>query len=265
MRNVAVAGLMLLSLQPVSARTLDVCVSDADAAPFSYPDREGQGQFLLRHAAARAGDGLRIIVEPRRRCLDNVERGRYQVLMVASNAPSMLGHYAYPMRDGALDPARSIGAIDNYVVRLKGSAVAWDGQRLTGLTRPVLHLFGRRSTIDRLAEMRIPASDAANLPQQLVEMLLSGRGEAAIMTEREWRAVQTDPRVGQRLELLAPAFQHLDIYCAFNRQFAADDPDYVERMWNEFPRIRASREWEEFLESLGEGMASGAAMRRRRP
>jgi len=249
----ALALFLLLPLQPVLARTLEVCVSDVDSPPFSYPDHEGQGLFLLRNAAVKYGDALRIVIEPRRRCLDNVEHGRYQVLLVAANTPSMLAHYAFPLRDGQPDPRRSIGAIDNYLIRVKGSAIAWDGRNLTGMTKPILHLSGRRSTADHLAELGIVTNDQASQPEQIAEMLLNGRGEAAVLTEREWRRLQSDPRVGQKLEAMSPTFQHLDIYCAFNRQFAEAHADYVEKIWNEFPPLRAGSQWDELVKSLDRG------------
>jgi polar amino acid transport system substrate-binding protein len=263
MKRWILAALAFLPLEPAPARTLEVCVSDTGGAPLSYPNREGQGQYLLRVAAARLGDEVKFIVEPRRRCLDNVEHGRYQVLLLASYTPEH-EHFAFPMmRDGQLDATRAIGGIDNYVIKVKGSTVTWDGRTLGGFNHPILVMNGRRTVHDHLLELQLPANDSPNHPESIAEMLLSERGDAAILTEREWKALQADPRVAQHLEALTPPFLHDDLYCVFNRQFAAENADYVETVWSEFEQIRATREWALFLRTFEEGGASGVTKRRR--
>ena len=264
MKRWILAALAFLPLEPSLARTLEVCISDSGGAPLSYPDREGQGQHLLRMAAAKFGDDVKFVVEPRRRCLDNVERGRYPVLLLASYMPSLQAQFAYPLRDGQIDPSRAVGGIDNYVIKVKGSAVAWDGRSLSGFNRPILVVNGRRTVHDHLLELQLPANDSPAQPESIAEMLLSERGDAAILTEREWKGLQSEQRLAQRLEPVGPVFHHDDLYCVFNRQFAAENTDHIEKIWNEFAQIRATPEWAAYLHSFEEGgAASGVAKRRR--
>ncbi|TWC30557.1 hypothetical protein FBY03_12347 [Pseudomonas sp. SJZ079] len=55
--------------------TLSVCISDEAFPPFTFPDREGSSQQLIRQAAERQGWRVNFVPQPWRRCLAGVDGG----------------------------------------------------------------------------------------------------------------------------------------------------------------------------------------------
>jgi polar amino acid transport system substrate-binding protein len=236
---------VLLLASAAQADTIETCVSDIDVTPYTFPDHDGQAQYLIRRAAAALGDEVRFRVEPRRRCVDNVLRGRYPLLPVISSTPSMLGQLAYPMRMGRPDPGRAIGVTEIVVVRPAASPVTWDGKSIGRLSGPVLYMSGYSGTRDRLAAMNVPMDDTPRDLNQMTAMLLNGRGGAAVMQMRDWRRIEADPELAGKLIRFELPLIRLDIYCAFNRDFARRNAGYVERFWKAIDAIRATTEWQE--------------------
>ena len=76
---------MLLDAAPTWAKVVKACVADQPVAPYTFPDHEGQAQYLVRKAVERQGDTLQVFVEPRARCIENVRIGRYDGLMMGGD------------------------------------------------------------------------------------------------------------------------------------------------------------------------------------
>ena len=72
MRRWALRFCLLLGLcppAPAAAEALRICVSDREYPPLTFPDRDGQAQYLIRRAAAQAGRRVEFVALPWRRCL----------------------------------------------------------------------------------------------------------------------------------------------------------------------------------------------------
>lgn len=240
-RLVALLGLLLGLLTQVQAQTLSVCVSDEAFPPFTFPHHDGESQQLIRLAAQHQGWQVEFIALPWRRCLAGVQLGLYSAVAGATATAEYRSFMAFPQRAGQPDPRRALGVTRLVVFRPLGSAAGWDGQRFSGLTKPVLYLSGRSALRVMLARMKVPAVDTARTSTQLALMLLKGRGDLAIDHDYQVSRLLALPEFQGRFEVLPALLGEAPIYLAVGAQLYQRHHHLVEAIWDEIGALpRAS-------------------------
>lgn len=235
------AGLVCLLaclLAPVQAATLVVCVSDEAFPPFTFPNREGDSQRLIRSAVERQGWQLEFVALPWRRCLAGVAQGLFGAIAGVAATPEYLDFMAFPRRSGQADPRRALGITRLVVYRPAGGAAAWDGQGFSGVDRPVLYLSGRSTLKVLLARLGVPAVDTARTSTQLAHMLLRGRGSLAIDHDYQVELLLAKPEFRGRFEVLPVPLGEAPIFLALGRQLYQRHSRQVEAIWNEIGALR---------------------------
>ncbi|MES2262228.1 MAG: hypothetical protein V4724_27220 [Pseudomonadota bacterium] len=227
----------------VPARPLRVCVLDEDYAPFSFPAREGPGQFLLRRAIERQGGALEITHVPWRRCIEGVRAGTYDAVLGAAANASFFSFLSFPERDGRADPRRSLGSLEFRVMQRRGEAPRWDGQRFSAVEGPVLYGAGIVIVRDALARQGVDASDNAKTSAQLMRMLVAHRADAIVVRQHEAQKLMREAEFQGRLDLLPQPLVAFDGYLAVRREWKEAYPPYVEAVWDEIGRLRAAPDW----------------------
>lgn len=99
--------LLVCLVAPVRASPLAVCVSDVAFPPFTFPDREGEGQRLVRLASERQGWQVEFISRPWRRCLAGVEQGAFSAVVGAAATAQYRSFMAFPQYAGQPDAQRA--------------------------------------------------------------------------------------------------------------------------------------------------------------
>lgn len=249
MKSILIFFLGSLMACAAQAAGVTLCVSDRPAAPLTFPDHEGQAQYLVRHAMRAAGVESSFVVLPWRRCVESARAGQVDGVLGAQAFQAYKDFLRFPLKDGLPDRAFALGVDTWVVVTAPGSGVSWDGKALLGVTTPVSYPAGvnvLRQTLDNLG---IRHMDSAKTAQQLMQMLMAQRLQAVVIRESDAKGFLAQDEF-KSLRILAPVFLQSDAYLVFSNGYAHANPGVVSASWEGIRRIRATREWAELAPLL---------------
>lgn len=232
------------------ARTITVCIPSNPFPPLTFVDHEGQGQWLVRKAVERQGDTVRFEVVPWKRCTDGVAAGNYEAAMPPSAA--FVSSMAFPLAGAQVDPRKAVGDVSLVVLRRVGTKADWNGKTFTTLTTPVMFNKNIISVRDKLAKLGVQGDEGAHANESLLRKLLAGRGELLVMNGQAAAEEIDEPEYGGKLEILPIPFLSFTLFVAFNRNFYAANGAFVEAVWSEIARLRASAEWLKIAPTLAQ-------------
>ncbi|MFM9436693.1 polar amino acid transport system substrate-binding protein [Janthinobacterium sp. CG_23.3] len=223
------------------ARTVSVCIPTNPFPPLTFTDHDGQGQWLVRKALALQGDQVQFAVVPWLRCTEGVMAGAYDAALPPSAiyAASM----AFPMGEGQVDTQKAVGTVTMVVLRRIGSKANWDGKAFSALSTPVMFNKGIVSVREKLAKLGVQGDEGAQANESLLRKLLVGRGDLLVMNGLAAANELANGDMAGELELLPAPFLSFTLYLAFNRDFQQAHPAYVNAVWSEIGRLRASPEF----------------------
>ncbi|HZX27666.1 MAG TPA: hypothetical protein VFF16_11380 [Telluria sp.] len=231
--------LYLIAAAPCGAAdSLRVCTDVRPHPPLMTATRDGIVDRILVRAAAQAGIELVFYSAPLARCRVDIRNGTADAFPLTPYLPAELPNARYPQRHGAVDPARGVIQLRSLVLRRKGEAVEWNGERFSGLDGPVLVGFTNLLLLDLLKKRAI-AFDASgkSLPDNLAKFL-AGRGGAVVALEAEVRHALADPALAARVEALAQPFSVETYYLAVADSYYAAHPEVAERLWDAIAHAR---------------------------
>jgi polar amino acid transport system substrate-binding protein len=249
MKFVLIFVLSSLMACAVQAAGVTLCVSDRPAAPLTFPDHEGQAQYLARQAMRAAGVEPSFVVLPWRRCIESVRAGQVDGVLGVQAFHTYKDFVRFPLRNGLPDRAFSVGVDTWVMVTPSGSGVRWDGKALHGVTTPVSYPAGVNVVRQSLDDLNIRNVDSAKTALQLMQMLKAQRLQAVVMRESDAKGFLAQDEF-KSLQILAPMFLVSDAYLVFSNGYAQAYPGLVAQAWEAIRRIRASREWVELAPAL---------------
>lgn len=217
-----------------------VCLDEHPHPPHILANGDGTAPLLLRMAARQAGMSLRLYRAPTRRCLAEMRSGAVHGFAAAAPGPTVNQEFMLPRTGNAPDPARAVTTIRQLVYRRAGSAVAWDGERLTGLARPVLIGTAFVSIADRLRQLGADVDDHASVPAQNLEKLLAGRGDALVAIDTDMEQLLRQPRYAGTVEALPAPFAENHHYLIVTPAYYQANQAAVEALWDAIGTVRVS-------------------------
>lgn len=240
---------MLLLAPPAQAIAVRLCVSDRPAGPLTFPDHEGQAQYLARMSARAAGADAAFVVLPWRRCVESVRAGLLDGIIGIQAYQTFKDVIRFPVKNGQADRAYSVGASRWVFVTQADSPITWDGKVLIGLNAPVAYPSGVNVVREALETMGIRSVDSAKTAPQLAQLLKAERYQVVVVHESDAKGFMAQDAT-TAFRIMSPVFLQSDAYLAFNNDYAQANPAVVGAMWEEIRRIRTSREWLELAPAL---------------
>lgn len=238
-----------LSVPLAPAFGMTLCVSDRPAAPLTFPDHDGQGQYLARVAARAAGVEPLFVVLPWRRCVEALRIGQVDGVLGVQAFQSYKDFMRFPLKNGLPDSSYSLG-VDKWVfVTRADQPLHWNGKTLSGLSTSVSYPSGVNVVRLALDSLGIRNSDSAKTALQLMQMLKASRFQVVVIRESDAQIFLAQEEF-KSLRMIAPAFLMSDAYLTFGHDYAQANPDVVATTWEAIRRIRASREWTELAPTL---------------
>lgn len=248
---VLLTGLLVAALMvPAGAVTVRVCIPSNPFPPLTFPDHEGQGQWLARRAVESQGASIAIEPVPWPRCLKGLSAGDYDAAMPPTQA--LAASLALPLReDGSVDEGKALGDVSMMVLRRVGSAAHWDGRRFSGVVGPVLFNRGIVSVRDKLATLGVVGDEGAQPNESLLQKLQRGRGDLLILNRQAAEQALADSEAGAGLEMLPEPFIALSGHLGFSKAFHDSHRSLVEAVWNQIAKLKASAAYRQLAPSLG--------------
>ncbi|HEY1128871.1 MAG TPA: hypothetical protein VGF12_05660 [Roseateles sp.] len=234
------AGLLSAGMAAAEPVKLRLCTSDVPFYPYSMPD--GSGLFQRRLMALAKSLNVEVVahVAPRARCLQHSRNGEADALIGIFSA-DRLDWMAYPMRGGAPDAERGLGAVRFVLYRRVGTAYGWDGRKFLGLGTEKLGLQFAYAYGPQLAAQGVAVDDRATSAEQLMAKLERGR-VALVLMQEEQAKVLIEHRLAGRIEPLEPPFGTQTFYLIVSRDFQKRHAALVQKLWATHPPWVASRE-----------------------
>lgn len=240
---------LLGSAVSVHADAVRVCISDTPLPPVTFPDHDGQAQYLIRQAASEVGVSASFTALPWRRCLQDIQEGRQDAAVVGYNR-TYEKFLVFPMQRGHVDTARQLAEGTVVVVRKVGVGAGWNGRRFAGVILPVLYGRGQATIMEELARHGVSGSDAGKSGPQMLNMLLLKRAQLALLLETEAKPLLSSPEFNGKLEMLPIPFLQISGYLGFGKGFYQAHPRLAEGLWAAIGRIRSSPGWESIAPTL---------------
>lgn len=234
---------VLLLVLPVqaSAQSLEFCFESENVRPWRTKDGKGLSFELLDQVAVREKISFRYTGLPWKRCLHELKAGRYAGAIGSSFKPERVEFGVYPgiHSGGTLPDARQRLNIERYVVvRRKDSPVDWDGRAFHRLDKPAGAPLGY-SAVGDLRAAGVPVDDGAQTAADVLQKLLAGRVDAAVLQQGEVVALLAgDTKLRERVEVLARPFAEKPYYLMLSYSLLQSDPDLAERVWSAIARER---------------------------
>lgn len=253
MRWIVSALLLFVLIGQVSdatARTVKVCVADEAYAPFSFPDREGPGQFLVRTAIERQGDIAEFSYMPWRRCLRGMSLLEFDAQIGPAPNESFFSYMAFPMKDGKPDAKKSLGSISFMVFRRAGSRAGWNGDGFENLAGTVFYGSGIVIVRDKLAKLGVPSDESAKTTLQLMRMQVAQHADVVLLRKHEAEILMQDVEFKGKIEMLPTPFVSFDGYLAVRRSLQEAEPTYVNKLWEDIGHMRAAPDWNKTAQKL---------------
>lgn len=174
---------------------------------------------------------------PWKRGLYLLEQGDIDGLFHASFKEDRLAVARYPMAGGRPDPRRAVFTQSYVFYARKGSGVAWDGSRLSGVSTPI-GAERAYSIVDDLQRMGYEV-DAEKDQRLNLAKLAAGRIDAYAGLEGMTGAIL---RSGDYPTIVAlqPPIVTKAYYLVFSHRFYAEHAALAETIWDEIARISES-------------------------
>jgi polar amino acid transport system substrate-binding protein len=232
---------MLLMLYQLHAQTLRVAVSDEDSPPFYFQSGETFDGFsveVLHAVATQLNVTLQWQRLPWSRLMHHVSSGKADVILVFYKTDVRLQDFYYSSESYLRDPIVLLCA--------QPCKVAYDGslQSIQHLPIAVVRGFSYGPLLDSSVFNR--ATEVASDPL-LFKLLLSNRLQLGMASAINARHAPQLQHAEDRVQLLLPPLDYVDIYFAFSKRSAVT-ADFVYQFDQALRQYKASAAYQQLLQ-----------------
>lgn len=251
MKAYAAACLLALPLSAWCDDAMVLCVEDQAAAPYTFPNRDGTMQVLIKMAAKQSNLPVTFKVAPWKRCIEEVRSGAMNGLLNAGYTPFHAEYASFPMAGGKPNIAQALAKMDVMAYRVKGAKAGWDGSKFSDLNKPVLIPSGFATISDQLKSLNVPFDDNTKEPLRNLYKMIAGQGDIILGFDIEMNAlIASHKDVQDKVEMLPNKFLTADFYVPFNKAYYASHKDQVETLWTAIGKVKKSREYQDAIKDI---------------
>ena len=226
---------------------LTFCYENENVRPWQYRDGTGLNFELLDRVAARLGLRFHYLAAPWKRCLLDLKGNMVSGVLDASFKTERRENGTYPQHPAnpaAADPSRALHIERYVVVRRQGGTADWNGKTFERLVNPAGAPLGY-SVVDDLKHAGITVDDGAPTTFDVLQKLLRGRIDVAILLQGEVAALLADdPALTGKVEVLPRPYAEKPYYLMLSHRLAREDPELARRIWSAIAMERAAPDWQ---------------------
>ena len=254
MRSMALALCLMAGLtiflglpRAVVAKDLKLTFVTDDRETFPYymgelriPGQDpGISVEIIQRAADKVGVKVTFERQPWKRALFRLGSNQFDGAFNASYKESRMKLGKYPMKEGKVDPSRSLATVQHMFYKLKTSAATWDGKVLSGLVSKVavVHSY---SIVDDLKKAGIPLTTAIE-PDLNLRKVLGGRVEMLVEEQSKMdRMLAKDSDSAAKMSKMEIPFKVKPTYLMLSHYFVTRNPKAAEKIWDSIGEINQS-------------------------
>ncbi|MBB5204557.1 polar amino acid transport system substrate-binding protein [Inhella inkyongensis] len=216
-----------------------VCMAEVEHAPWRIAEADGRVRDrgldfqLIEEFRRLSGWRIQVQLRPGKRCLVELQQGSTDANVGLSHTEERALYLRYPPPAGKPDPALAL-RVDRYALyRRPGSAVHWNGQKLSLPGGAVATQLGHAIAVD-LRAMGVPVDERARNTAAALELLLAGEVAAAALHQSDAEAIRRQRPEFAALEMLSPPLAQKPYFVVFSQDFARRHEADLETLWRHF-------------------------------
>lgn len=225
--------------------------TDSDATPYVMLRRLEEELPSLR---------LQVTPLPWNRCLQEAGQGRFEGVLSASHTPERAQTLRYPLTaSGQLDDSKRMFQLGYALVRWRGTAAQWDGQRFLGTAPQAGQALGaeRGFAIGQFAREHGAHVEERSQMLNLLEGLRLRRVQGILVNQDFAAQLLAQPEWGALLELGGPPLAQRAYFLPLNAAWAEREPAVAKALWAAVERVRRSPAFAQaYAHSLSAGQRS---------
>ncbi len=237
----SLVGVLGFSGEVLSAETLRACVNqETKGTPTGT-----LGNFLMAQVSRQLPEiQIEYTLLPWARCLKQVERGDFDMVLTGSHSAERAKSMAFPVKaDGNPDPSKRMFNLGFAVIRRTGTKVVWDGERFVGLEGQVGAQTGY-SVVDFLRAKQVDVDPSSPHVANALLKLVAGRIGAVVVNPFAMTGELREPEFAGKLELLGePLIQKKPYFLILSNPLVAARPELAARLWKAVEQARNSTEF----------------------
>jgi len=240
-------GLLLCAPTQASDR-LTLCFENRDVLPWRNLALQGLNFELLKRIEPKLNLQLQFQPLPWKRCLAKLKNNEVDGAFSVSYSADRREFGAYPGR-GTPDPQWRMHMARYYLMRKKGSHIAWDGKRFNNVDGKIGFQLGY-SVGEMLRAQDMPVDESKDTIDSVARKLLTGRLAGAAVFDSEVTVLMTGP-LGTQLEVLPTPLVEKPYFLILSNRLVKSDPALAERIWKAVEEVRNGREYGRLVQEAG--------------
>ncbi|EJT1337529.1 transporter substrate-binding domain-containing protein [Vibrio vulnificus] len=230
------------SPQASPVTTITLAYSDVESFPFQMGNGNlvveppGVSVDVIEQAARLLNIKINYVRVPGKRVLSQIKANQVDGGFIFSYSQERAQYARYPMKDQQADRTLRIATLDYYFYKLKEQPFTWDGLQLISIGDVPVGAHTGFSITKRLKESNVNILEIGNT-EKLFEML-GKRRLTAIAIQSNIASSYINEHQLSTVERVSPPISTKDYYLIFSHEFAKENPQLVQKIWEMIGLIR---------------------------
>ncbi|EOY4513474.1 substrate-binding periplasmic protein [Vibrio vulnificus] len=230
------------SPQASPVTTITLAYSDVESFPFQMGngnlvvDPPGVSVDVIEQAARLLNIKINYVRVPGKRVLSQIKANQVDGGFIFSYSQERAQYAHYPMKDQQADHNLRIATLDYYFYKLKEQPLTWDGLQLSSIGDVPVGAHTGFSITKRLKESNVNILEIGST-EKLFEML-GKRRLTAIAIQSNIASSYINEHQFSTVERVSPPISTKDYYLIFSHEFAEENPQLVQNIWEMIGLIR---------------------------
>ncbi|HAS8360731.1 TPA: transporter substrate-binding domain-containing protein [Vibrio vulnificus] len=230
------------SPQASPVTTITLAYGDVESFPFQMGNGNlvveppGVSVDVIEQAARLLNIKINYVRVPGKRVLSQIKTNQVDGGFIFSYSQERAQYARYPMKDQQADHNLRIATLDYYFYKLKDQPFTWDGLQLSSIGDVPVGAHTGFSITKRLKESNVNILEIGNT-EKLFEML-GKRRLTAIAIQSNIASSYINEHQLSTVERVSPPISTKDYYLIFSHEFAKENPQLVQNIWEMIGLIR---------------------------
>ncbi|ELK2034837.1 transporter substrate-binding domain-containing protein [Vibrio vulnificus] len=230
------------SPQASPVTTITLAYSDVESFPFQMGNGNlvveppGVSVDVIEQAARLLNIKINYVRVPGKRVLSQIKANQVDGGFIFSYSQERAQYARYPMKDQQADHNLRIATLDYYFYKLKDQPFTWDGLQLSSIGDLPVGAHTGFSITKRLKESNVNILEIGST-EKLFEML-GKRRLSAIAIQSNIASSYINEHQLSNVERVSPPISTKDYYLIFIHEFAEENPQLVQNIWEMIGLIR---------------------------
>jgi polar amino acid transport system substrate-binding protein len=224
---------------------ITLCHANEESYPWLINSKPGYSPMMIQSVEKQLGVTIKLVALPWKQCLADVKSNAVDGAINASFAADRAEYAVYPLKlDGEADATKRMYRATYALYRPKGSAVAFDGSKLSGIDGIVIGAPNGYSVVAQLTKLGAKVDDSAKATTDILKRVVAGKfGAAALQTTEAEDTLHDEPDIKAKIERVSPPLAEKPYFTIFSKGFFGKYGNTAREVWKLQAKTRDSAEF----------------------